>query len=162
MNTYLRTAAEEDVDLLFEWANDPLVRQNSFITKEIAYEEHKRWFQNLQKDPKRRQYIYMQEEEAIGQARVELDKETARISYSVRRDKRKMGFGTLLLREVCVKAKQDFPEIRTFAGEVKPDNFASQKAFLSAGFQEKKYTFEVSADKFDFGKNERESENDRY
>lgn len=148
MNTYLRTAQEADIDLLFEWVNEPLVRQNSFSTKEISYGEHKKWFKDLLEDSKRRQYIYMCGEEAIGQIRMDLDKEAARISYSVRQDKRGMGFGTRLLREACVKAKQDFPGIRTFIGEVKPENVASQKAFLGAGFQGKKYTYEASADKF--------------
>ena len=59
MKTYLRTAEETDMMLLFEWANELSVRQNSFSTEEISYEEHKNWFQELQRDPQRRQYIYM-------------------------------------------------------------------------------------------------------
>lgn len=147
MNNYLRTATKADMDLLFEWANDPQVRKKSFSTQKISYEEHKKWFEDLLKDKKRKQYIYMVDGKAIGQARVGLDKGTAEISYSICAAKRGLGFGRSLLRMVCLQAKQDFPEILKFIGEVKPENEVSQKAFLSAGFQAKKYTYEALAEK---------------
>ncbi len=149
MACYLRAAEREDMDLLFEWANEPLVRKHSFSDKEITYEEHKKWFQALLNDPNRRQYIYMKEEQPIGQVRMELDGETAKIGYSICAGMRGKGYGTLLLREACVCARRDFPDIRTFVGEVKPENRASKRAFFKAGFYEKKYTYEVSADQFD-------------
>lgn len=147
MNNYLRAATKADMDLLFEWANDPQVRKNSFSTKKISYEEHKKWFEDLLKDKKRKQYIYVVDGKEIGQARVELDKDTAKISYSICAAKRGLGFGGLLLRMVCLQAKQDFPEILKFIGEVKPENEVSQKVFLGAGFQAKKYTYEALAEK---------------
>ena len=47
MGQYLRKATIEDRDLLFQWANDPLVRKNSFSTAEIAYEEHVDWYNRV-------------------------------------------------------------------------------------------------------------------
>ena len=49
MQQYLRKATIEDMDLLFQWANDPVVRKNSFSTAEISYEEHTKWYHNLLK-----------------------------------------------------------------------------------------------------------------
>lgn len=37
----------DDCDLLFEWANYPMVRQNFFSTKAITYDEHVNWFRNI-------------------------------------------------------------------------------------------------------------------
>jgi len=42
---YLRKAERRDADLLFQWVNEDLVRQNSFSTKEILYSEHIRWYE---------------------------------------------------------------------------------------------------------------------
>lgn len=145
-NGYLRPAVESDMDLLFEWANEPLVRKNSFTTKEIAYEEHKKWFYDLLKDDGCRQYIYVCNGEAVGQARVKQKGDTGEISYSVCAEKRGMGYGRRLLQMVCMRAKEDFPMIRALQGEVKPDNEASKKAFLNAGFSEKKCTYEIALD----------------
>ena len=39
-NIYLRVADASDMDLIFQWANEPLVRKNSFSTREITYKEH--------------------------------------------------------------------------------------------------------------------------
>ena len=39
MDVYLREAQIQDRDLLFQWANDALVRQNAFHTEQIPYEK---------------------------------------------------------------------------------------------------------------------------
>lgn len=145
-NDYLRPAVESDMDLLFEWANEPSVRKNSFVTREITYEEHKKWFGDLLENDSCRQYIYICDEEAVGQARIRRKGNVGEISYSVCARKRGMGFGKRLLQRICVRAKEDFPMIQTLEGEVKPDNTPSRKAFLSAGFLEKKNVYERAVD----------------
>ena len=49
MECYLREAIIEDIDILCKWANDPLVRQNSFSTEKIRYEDHVKWFNRVLK-----------------------------------------------------------------------------------------------------------------
>ena len=44
MRLSLREVTAKDMDLLYEWANDPTVRQNAFHTEPIPYEDHKMWF----------------------------------------------------------------------------------------------------------------------
>lgn len=39
----LRKAEQSDMDLLFEWANDPAVRKNSFRSDPIPYADHVKW-----------------------------------------------------------------------------------------------------------------------
>lgn len=136
MNAYLRDAVKEDMDRLFQWANDPLVRKNSFSSATIRYEEHQRWFTRLLNRKDCRQYIYMYEGEAIGQGRVTVDGETAEIGYSICADQRGGGHGSRLLQLLLERVGQDFPQVRALEGKVKPENLASQTAFQNAGFQE--------------------------
>ena len=143
MNGYLRQATEADMDLLFQWANDPIVRKSSFSTSEISYEEHKEWYQKLLHRTDCRQYIYMQKNEAIGQARITIVGETAEIGYSICAEKRHRGHGGSLLKLIKEQVAQDFPEIQRIIGKVKPENIASQQAFLNAGYSEVYQVFEI-------------------
>ena len=85
---YLRETTEDDADLLFEWTNDASVRENSFSTDEISYDEHIRWFHHMLADDTIRQYIYMHEGEPAGQIRITIDGQTAEIGYSICKEKR--------------------------------------------------------------------------
>lgn len=57
MSTYLKAATEKDINLLFEWTNDPSVRQNSFNSAPIPFEDHQRWFHRVLNDPNTFLYI---------------------------------------------------------------------------------------------------------
>ena len=70
MNCRMRRVTPEDCALLFEWANDPVVRRNSFSSAKISWEEHTAWFEAMQKRTDCGQYIYLCEEEPVGQARI--------------------------------------------------------------------------------------------
>ena len=140
---YLRLAVKSDMDLLFEWANEPLVRKNSFSSETICYEEHKAWFERLLQNKNCRQYIYIYEGKEAGQARLTVNGENAEIGYSICAEVRGQGHGRKLLELVCRQAQQDFPEVRKLVGKVKTENTASQKAFVKAGFEETYTAFEM-------------------
>ena len=93
MKGYLRQANKDDMDLLFEWANEESVRRNSFSMRTISYEEHQRWFTQILAKTDCKQYIYILEGEAIGQVRLQTDGDTAEISYSICSAKRCRGYG---------------------------------------------------------------------
>lgn len=147
MDRYLRAATEADMDLLFEWANEPLVRKNSFSTEKIPYEEHRKWFARILNDESCRQYIYVSGGEAAGQVRIMVNGEIAEISYSICAKKRGMGHGKLMLQLISELIIHDFPTVKRLIGKVKPDNIASQKAFMNAGFEETYYTYEMSVNR---------------
>ena len=46
-----RKSNEEDLLLYFNWANDSSVRENSYQTKRIDFEDHQKWYLNKIKDP---------------------------------------------------------------------------------------------------------------
>src|SRR5262249_2810174 len=43
---HLRTVAQDDCRLLWEWANDPEVRKQSFVQRVISWAVHQQWFQS--------------------------------------------------------------------------------------------------------------------
>ena len=143
MSLYLRKASIEDRELLFKWANDPTVRANSFSTEKISYDEHVLWFDNIMKRSDCIQYILMDNDMPIGQARVSIEGEIAEIGYSICKEKRGMGYGSELLKFVSREIYKNCSNISKIIGRVKPENIASQKAFIKAGYIEKYRTFEI-------------------
>jgi len=141
---YLRNVSENDIDLLFAWANDPLVRANSFSTEPIPYEDHKKWFSNLIKDENRRQYILMEDEEAVGQIRFSINGEEAEIGYSISPAKRGCGYGQILLELAKTRLKEDRPKVTKLTGRVKKGNRASEACFEKCGFAKVSGRFEYN------------------
>lgn len=135
MDAYLRLAGQEDMDLLFLWANDPSVRKNSFSEDEIPYEEHRQWYQTLLTDQKRRQYLYICNGVPMGQVRISLSEEDAEISYSIGKEYRGMGHAKKMLQLLQEQVQEDYPYLKRLSAKVKADNTPSQRAFLHLGYQ---------------------------
>jgi len=142
-NIYLRVADASDMDLIFQWANDPLVRENSFSIREITYKEHVEWYEKLLHNKDCVLYILMNGEQPVGQARITVDGDIAEIGYSICKDQRAHGYGKELLRMITEQAWKDFPDISKVIGKIKPENTASLKAFSSAGYKETYRVYEI-------------------
>lgn len=142
-SVHLRTASEDDAELLFEWANDKDVRNNSFSTHQITHEEHMAWFGQLLANKDARQYILMTGNEAVGQIRVNIEDDSARISYSIASDYRRMGYGKLIISLLPDVIRTDFPDVKKLIAEVKPNNIGSRKAFIDNQFTEKNVVYEL-------------------
>lgn len=142
MSEYLRRAQKADMDLLFQWANEPEVRQNSFSTAQIPYEEHKRWFAGMMEDSSRIQYIYMADDVPVGQIRVDISGSTAEIGYSICDGWRGKGHGKKMLALLREQVLADKPEVRTLIAKVKDGNQGSEQAFLKSGYRKKYVAFE--------------------
>jgi len=135
MKVYLRDVIEQDKDLLFQWANDEMVRKNSFSTKAISYEEHCKWFDKMLQNENCIQWILQADEEPVGQIRLKLEGESAEIGYSICAEHRGEGLGKLLLRLANQRVQTDFPNIKKLIAKVKPENIASQRAFEHCGYR---------------------------
>lgn len=130
----LKEVTSEDIDLLFEWANDDTVRGNSFNSSKIEYNEHKAWFYRKLQSCDCKIYIGYCNDIPIGQIRIDIEGEAAVIGYSVDRRYRGKGFGTLLLNELISKVREANRHIKRVIGKVKDNNFSSQRTFEKAGF----------------------------
>ncbi len=120
----------KDIDLLYEWVNDSECRKNAFNSEKIEYEEHKKWFLKKLNDKNCKIYLYVCNNEAIGQVRIEIQGSSVLIDYSIMKEYRGKGHGINILKllEEKIQLFKD-SKIRCLVGEVKVDNLASQKVF---------------------------------
>lgn len=136
-----------DEVLLLEWANDPMVRKNSFNSASITLDQHKKWFyKKLQQVEICKLYIIeTQSGLPIGQVRFEFEdnKEHWRINYALAPAARHNGLGKRIL-ETALDAMRGENHHRFF-GEVLLENMASVSVFRSLDFIETKL-----ADRFIF------------
>ena len=131
----LRNANEGDCDLLFEWVNDSEVRQMSFNSNTIAYDEHKNWFYNKLCSSLIHMFIICVDEKPVGQIRIVIENNEGIISFSIANDYRGQGYGSRALQHIINKVKEKELKIDKLVGKVKYGNMQSQKAFERAGYK---------------------------
>lgn len=143
MELYLRKVTKDDMDILFQWANDEIVRKNSFNSEMIPYEVHQKWFSNVLEDSHMVQYILEGIDEnnniiPIGQIRFNynVQEQSAEVGYSIDVKYRGLGYGKQIIRmgTNCIKA--EFIELQKIVAKVKTTNIASYKAFIDNNFSE--------------------------
>lgn len=132
---YLRNAVEEDARMLLDWRNESSVRQNSFHSEIIEYEQHVKWFQGKLVDDNEKLLILMRHETSVGQIRLSDDGHEVEISYSIDNRYRGMGYGKAMIRlaENVLRRENYYGKV---VGLVKKENEASKKVFLSLGYSE--------------------------
>ena len=127
----IRKALENDIKLLFNWANDSSVRQNSINTATIEWSDHKKWFSSRIKDKNCKIFILENYCHPIGQIRFENKKDTWEIDYSIDSGFRGKGLGKKLI-DMGIK---QLPEGTLIKAIVKEENIASCKVFEKLGFE---------------------------
>ena len=132
----LRPATDEDAERLYMLANDSLVRQNSFSTNFIEWDEHLTWFTHLLSDKSYRLYIFFVRNEFLGQVRFESDewKESV-ISISLTAAFRGWGLANVVLQKAIKAIWNEHPSLKHIYAYIKPANLASQVSFKKAGFR---------------------------
>jgi len=132
---YLRPVTEADTLVLFDWANDPDVRRNSFNTEPIPLEIHQIWLQNKLKDSGCVFYLAETDKIPAGMIRFDLVEDTATISYLLDKNFRGKGIGTLLLQKGLEVLKQQRPTVTKAIGYIQESNPASIAAFKKNNFE---------------------------
>lgn len=131
-----RKATLADVKLYFDWANDPIVREQSYNSNVIDFENHKKWFETKLEDESCMLLLFQNEEKLnIGQIRVQKENEKeALIGISIAAENR----GTGLAKEMLLLASDYFLEINEcylINAYIKEQNVSSKQAFVKAGFE---------------------------
>ena len=130
----LRPAREDDCRQLFEWANDPVIRNASFHSEAIGWEEHQTWFESRQADEKCLLWIIEdQEGRAAGQLRFDISGKKAVISISLSDSARNKGLGSKVIKAACRFIFNNYP-ISQVKALVKEKNRLSVRCFEKAGF----------------------------
>lgn len=131
-----RVVQEKDMMLLFQWANDPLVRQTAFHTKPILIEDHKKWFSSKLNNSGTKMFILEERQIPVGQIRFDLEEVEGvyYIDYSISEKYRGKGLGKKILL-LGLKSHESFNQEKLiYRAFVKKNNQASIKCFTSVGF----------------------------
>lgn len=131
MKIGIREATINDATIIFDWANDPETRENSFNSEAIEWDDHIQWFKKKLIDPTCKIYILQYNETAVGVVRFDVN-ETTIIGVTVAPSHRGTGLGAEILKTAC----NTFWENNTDAvlAYIKKGNNASQRVFEKAGF----------------------------
>lgn len=131
----LKPTSNKDCDLLFNWANDEDVRKNSFNNDKILYEDHIKWFNNKISSDKCFIFILYVSEIPAGQIRIDMERGTGVISYSIDKDFRGRGLSIIMLSYLEIEVNNREKHIDKLVGYVKIDNISSQKVFEKLKYQ---------------------------
>jgi len=131
----IRTANLEDAKLLWLWANDSIVRANSFQSDPISSDEHTEWYQKKLASRDTSFWIIVKNQVPVAQIRYDcINKYEANVSFSVAHDYRGKGIGTKVLTltfDAACKALR----VKRAKGLVFISNQASQRTFIDAGYE---------------------------
>jgi UDP-2,4-diacetamido-2,4,6-trideoxy-beta-L-altropyranose hydrolase len=131
----IRPATFADAGLLWQWANDPLTRANSFHEEAIAWEHHVAWYEAKLRAVGTRMWILEYLGVPVGQIRYDRSApELAQISYVVAQGWRGRGIGTQLLTKTSCLACTEL-QVQGLQGVTFVSNHASAQAFRRTGYQ---------------------------
>lgn len=132
----VREATVNDCNLLWDWVNDPTVRESAFSSDLIPWETHFAWFRQKLNDPNCVIYIALSDQaDEVGQIRFDINGSEATVDVSVAANYRGKGIGKDLIQAGLEQLKSEHI-IRSVHAYIKESNIASQRAFVRAGFIE--------------------------
>ena len=130
----VRAATAADSRLIWEWANDPVVRAQSFSPEPIPWNAHELWY-DLKLGSASCLILVAEDENGIplGQVRFDIDGDEAELDYHLGPGARGKGWGTSLV-EAGVRALAEKKGILRINARVKLDNVPSLRTLAQAGF----------------------------
>ena len=156
---HLRSARQEDAQLLWRWFNDPTVRRASFSEDAIGWDQHVRWLDDRLSDPDTRLFLVIStDDRPLGQIRFDRDGSEARISFSLDAGARGSGISSPAIRLGVSAILDAWPDVSKVVALVRVENTPSNRAFRGAGFrlrdevlvgQKKAGEYDLRRDEFD-------------
>ena len=150
----IREINKQDKYILFNWINDPVVRDSSFRSSYIKIDEHENWFDNSFKNKERTHYIALDSFDCpLGQVRFDSFnfnaykfnkkllqyknfKVITEIDISIEKCVRGFGIGRLILIDGIEKFTKNCRVNTLLIARIKKYNLPSIAIFLKAGFKE--------------------------
>ena len=132
----VRFAVKEDCNDIFKWRNDKYSVKMFRTSKSVTLQEHKRWFNKILLN-KTNKYLFIclnKKNEKIGVVRFDIKNNDAEISINIAPEMRGKGLGTKCLIETIIYSQKHLSNVAFLIAKIKNINKASQKIFLSAGF----------------------------
>jgi RimJ/RimL family protein N-acetyltransferase len=130
----LRLAEERDAGRVWVWNNEPKSRQASVRSLPIPWSEHARWYRARLVEADTSFWIAETAADgAIGSVRIERRGDEDQISLALTPGARGRGLGARVIAQ-AVAARRARPGSLPIVALVKPENAASGRAFVRAGF----------------------------
>ncbi|MGD0792422.1 MAG: UDP-2,4-diacetamido-2,4,6-trideoxy-beta-L-altropyranose hydrolase [Terriglobales bacterium] len=132
----IRLVEYGDCKLLWEWANDPVVRASAFSSEPIPWDDHVAWFREKLNDRNCRMFVAL-DASAVPAGQIRFDQRGAsHADVDITVDGRFRGLG-YASRLIDLGTNWAFTEwgLKQLNAFVKPENVASAKAFERAGFK---------------------------
>jgi RimJ/RimL family protein N-acetyltransferase len=131
----LRKAQTSDLDITYQWLNDPLVRQHSFNTEKVNYSDHQEWFLQKIKEANTVYLIFEQYDGIpLGSIRFDLADNKAKINYLIDPKFQGQGLGRTILQDGIRFLLQEHENVKAVYGWVFKKNIASIKIFDKLDF----------------------------
>ena len=132
LSVKFRRATLEDSKLIFDWSNDDLVRQNSFNSEKLVFENHNQWYIVKLTEESQLFLIAMVDNLEAGLIRYTLEEENAVVGISISKRFR----GKQLAARFLVESAKEYFKTNTLPifAYIKNDNAASIKSFKNAGY----------------------------
>ncbi len=131
----LRSVRRTDRRLIWEWANDPEVRQASLSPEPIPWDDHVAWFDRQLANDAGPFWLALDETDSpVGHIRFEFSASTeTAVHISINHGQRGRGHGSFLLEHATERLFRQH-QIASVHAYIRPDNSASQGAFRRAGY----------------------------
>lgn len=131
-----RRATILDAEVYFKWLNDYEVREHSFNSNIIIWDEHYNWFKEKILDPNYAFYLFQNNNgQNIGQVRFnKTDILNSIIGVSIGAEFRGKGYGSKILKIACFDYLKSNPN-SIINAYIKFGNITSKAIFEKAGFQ---------------------------
>ncbi|MGN6164548.1 MAG: GNAT family N-acetyltransferase, partial [Flavisolibacter sp.] len=130
----IRRVQSGDVQISFNWANDPYVRKQSYNQELIQWNSHQDWFQRKLTDINSYYYIFELNGKPVAQVRFQVSEDEAILGYLVGDSIRSKGLGTSILAKGIEVLLKEVPKPLKIVGYVKKSNIASQRSFEKLSF----------------------------
>jgi UDP-2,4-diacetamido-2,4,6-trideoxy-beta-L-altropyranose hydrolase len=131
----LRACRQDDCELLWRWANDSEVRLRSFSSEPIPWNTHIEWFQAKLDSPDSHIYIAIdRQDQPVGSIRFACTVDEATVSITIDPQYRGKGYGKSLINLATSRFHKN-SHVRVINAYIQPDNHASIKVFMNAGFE---------------------------
>jgi RimJ/RimL family protein N-acetyltransferase len=130
----LRPATAGDARYVWAINNHPTVRAQSVRTGDIPWETHETWFGKQLVRTDGRLLVAVEDGVPVGVARFDVEGAEAVVSIAVGVEHRGRGLGRRIVEHVTAAAFAH-PGVRRAVAFTRPDNVASQRAFLGNGYR---------------------------
>ena len=135
----IHLATPEHSKKIWEWRNDATTRAMFLNSDIVPRESHEKWFSKALNDSNRHFYVGKLGDNLAGVIRfdkLENEDQAYDVSINIDPNNRGKGVGKRLLSKALERFLEDIIDANTIIAEIKKENIASTRAFLSAGFQE--------------------------